>query len=386
MHICHVTSALAGGPATSIALLSSRQAEAGHQLSLVYSSRRDELWVYRKRFDHFRTVVPWRVGRSIGPGDALALAELVGILRRLDPDLLHLHCSKAGALGRLAGRLLGLPSVYSPRGVSFIRTDRTMVAATYRIIERWLARGGESLVACSASEARHLREIARVVQVVPNAVDLDSIAGIVQPARPPDLPFTIGILGLIKDQRLPGLVRQICEQAPPSWRWIWIGDGPLRHLVDGLPNLRVTGWREHRDALQVLATADAVLHASRWEGMPNALLEAMALGKPIVVSDVVGTRDVVTDQVHALLVGDVYAVDPYLSALGRLGRDPRLRHELGTRARERVLQEHDSRMIAARWQAIYEQVLCDPRFRRARRRQPRRPPMGSTVDLSGLDV
>lgn len=386
MHICHVTSALAGGPATSIGLLSARQAEAGHRLSLVYSSSRDEVWVYRKRFDHFHTVLPWRVRRAIGPGDALGLVELVRILRKLDPDILHLHCSKAGALGRVAARIIGLPCVYSPRGVSFIRTDKRISGAVYRMIERWLGRGGDPVVACSVSEGQYLREVAKIVHVVPNAVDLDAIVGIVIPERPADAPFTIGILGLIKDQRLPGLVRRICEAAPPAWRWVWVGDGPLRSTLEGLPNFEITGWREHRAALQLLGAADVVLHASRWEGMPNALLEALALGKPAVVSNVVGTRDVVTDQMNGLLIEDVFAVEPYLSALERLAHDPQLRAKLGAQARERVLREHDPRLLAARWQTLYEQLLSEPRFAGARRRPARTAPLGATMDFSRLDV
>jgi hypothetical protein len=147
MHICHVTGALAGGPATSIGLLSARQAGAGHEVSPVCSSIRDEVWPYRKRFDHFRAAIPWRVGRSIGPRDLPAFFELVRILRRLAPDIVHLHCSKAGALGRLAARTVGLPAVYSPRGVAFVRTDRLLDRAVYRMLESCLARGGEPVVA-----------------------------------------------------------------------------------------------------------------------------------------------------------------------------------------------------------------------------------------------
>ena len=143
-----------------------------------------------------------------------------------------------------------------------------------------------------------------------------------------------------------------------------VGDGPLRHVLEGLPNLEVTGWREHRDALRLIATVDAVLHASRWEGMPNALLEAMALAKPVVVSDVVGTRDVVEDGVDALVVREVYAAEPYLAALERLAQDPALRDALGARARARVFRDHDARVIAARWEAVYRQTRAD--FARAR--------------------
>jgi glycosyltransferase involved in cell wall biosynthesis len=356
MHICHVTSALAGGPATSIALLSARQAEAGHEVSLVYSSSRDEIWPFRRRFDHLRAAVPWRVGRAIGPGDLFALAELVQILRRLAPDMVHLHCSKAGALGRLVTRLLGLPAVYSPRGVAFVRPFGRKL---YQMLESCLGQGGEPVVACSESEAAALRRVARSVKVIPNAVELRAITDIVISEAAPNPSFTVGILGLVKDQRLPTLVRQMCERAPLSWRWLWVGDGPLRDLLERPPNLEVTGWRDHHEALHLISKVDVVLHASRWEGMPNTLLEAMALGKAVVVSDVVGTRDVVDDGVDGLLVRDVHAVEPYLAALERLAGDPELRRSLGARARQRVLRDHDGPVVAAQWEAVYRQAMND---------------------------
>lgn len=386
MHICHVTSALAGGPATSIGLLSARQAAAGHAVSLVYSSTRDDIWLYRKRFDHFRTVVPWRVGRAIGPGDVPALIELVRLLRRLQPDMVHLHCSKAGAHGRLAARFLGLPCVFVAHGVSFLRTAKPLSRIVYRSLERLLALGGEPLVACSESEAEHLRRVARTVHVIPNAVDLASLAAISSEAQRPDRPFTVGILGLIKYQRMPDLVRRLCGEAPPAWRWLWVGDGPLRHLVEGLPNLAILGWREHADALRLINDVDVVLHASRWEGMPNALLEVMALGKPVVVSDVVGTRDIVEHGVDGFLVEDVFSTNAYLSALRKLEADPRLRAEIGERARDRVYREHDADVVFRQWRDLYEQVLAKEVQPGRTRRRRTATPVGAIADLSSLDA
>jgi glycosyltransferase involved in cell wall biosynthesis len=386
MHISHVTSALAGGPATSLGLLSAQQAKDGHKVSLVYSSIRDEIWPYRRRFDHVHKVVPWRVARSIGLRDVLALVELVRILDRLAPDIVHLHCSKAGALGRLAARTLAIPAVYSPRGVSFVRTDRMLQAQLYRAAEMLLAGDRVPIVACSESEADHLRSVARSVYVVPNGVDLTYIRGLEYRAHSGDSPFTIGILGLIKDQRMPRFVRFLAEHAPREWRWSWIGDGPLRAHLEGLPNLVIAGWREHREGLQMLLETDVVLHASRWEGMPNALLEAMALGMPVVASDVVGTRDVITHEVDGLLIRDVYNAAPYLSALSRLAGDVELRAGLGRRARERVIREYDASVTAKRWDEIYEAAIARRPREQAAQRGKSPLPAGAIADLSALDA
>lgn len=357
MQICHVTSALAGGPATCIHLLSSHQAKSGHEVSLVYSSVRDDIWPYRKRFDHLRTVVPWRVDRAIGPRDLAAFAELVGTLRRLAPDIVHLHCSKAGALGRLAARLLGIPAVYTPHGVSYMRTASRFSAWMFKSFEFLLASNWIPLTACSESEATYLRQLPVQIYVVPNAIDLTSLPKPSSVHQSADHTFCVGISGLIKDQRQPRLVRRIVELAPPSWRWLWIGDGAMRSVLEGLPNLEVTGWCDRSDVLRRLARVDVVLHASRWEGMPNALLEAMALGKPVVVSDVPGTRDVVTNEVDGVLIGDAHRPEPYVAALARLEADPRLRARLGEAARRRIELEHDIVTVGPKWDAIYAAAI-----------------------------
>ncbi len=386
MHICHVTSALAGGPATSIALLSARQAEAGHEVSLVYSSVRDEIWPYRKRFDHLRTVLPWRVRRAIGPGDLQAFVELLKILGRLAPDVVHLHCSKAGALGRLATRMLGMPAVYSPHGVSFIRSDSKLRRNLYKMLERVLDDERIPVAACSESEAVHLRSAASTLHVIPNAVDTTPLSGLVSRIEKRDWQFTVGILGLIKHQRMPDIVRVLVDNAPPDWRWLWIGDGPLRALVEDLPNLAVTGWRDHREALQMLAGADVVLHASRWEGMPNALLEAMALGIPVVASDVVGTRDVVTHGVDGILVKDIYDHTDYLDALSRLACDSGMRTRMGLCARDKVMRHYEVSVVVSRWHDVYMHAIENGPRRSNGVVRPPRVSSGVIADYSRLDV
>ncbi len=266
---------------------------------------------------------------------------------------------------------MGLPCVYTPRGVAFLRTDKAWRRQLYRALEWAPGRLGIPVTACSWSEGAELCSVACSVHVIPNVVDLAGLDRAVAEAQRTDCRFTIGILGLIKDQRMPGLVRELVLRTPAAWRWVWVGDGALRRVVEGLPNLEITGWCRREEALRRVAEADVVLHASRWEGMPNALLEAMGMGKPVVVSDVVGTRDVVSDEVDGLLVRDVYAIEPYLAALERLASDPELRLRLGAAARAKIARDHDPDRIYAQWEEVY--ALALERARSWRRRAPMRP-------------
>jgi glycosyltransferase involved in cell wall biosynthesis len=82
-----------------------------------------------------------------------------------------------------------------------------------------------------------------------------------------------------------------------------------------------------------------------------------------VVSNVVGTRDIVDDGIDGFLISDVHAVEPYLAALHRLASDSSLRVALGASARERVLRNHDIRLVAAQWEATYRRTIARSRHR-----------------------
>ena len=107
----------------------------------------------------------------------------------------------------------------------------------------------------------------------------------------PSHPFTVFTTGLINPQKNPELFNEIAS-AMPEVRFLWIGDGESKWKLTS-PNIEITGWLNHDDALQKMAEGDVFVLTSLWEGLPIALLEAMYLRKLCIVSNVVGSRDVI---------------------------------------------------------------------------------------------
>lgn len=359
LKICHVAGVLHGGPQTFLQQIMEHQKAAGHEVSVVFSDLRDDEAALRKAFGPELRLIPWHVGREIEPGrDWRAYQQLRRILAAERPDVLHLHSSKAGLHGRFAARALGLPAVYTPHGVAFLRTDVSRAThAIYRTAEHLAARAWPCpIVALSEEEREAVAGLPAPVTLIPNGVDVAALEHMTADARPrrADGGLRIGILGRISQQRAPYRVKAIARGAAPDWEIIWIGDGELRHEVEG-ERITLMGWQPREEALRILRSCDVMLHPSLWEGMPFALLEAMALGLPAVVSDAAGNRSLIENGRSGYVIS---GEDGYLPALRRLAEDPDLRLAMGRAARQRVLDHFDVRAQAVEWEALYRQDIA----------------------------
>ena len=284
--------------------------------------------------------------REITPlRDFAALIRLVDLFRREKPDVVHAHCSKAGVLARVAALLAGVPRVfYSPRGYSFLMLDCSAATrAFYRLIERSVSWIGE-IVAVSESEAALAREVSwgKPVHVAPDPY---------WPELPPPRPASgeheirVGACGRLTYARNPEAFVRLAQRLTDSrsgLSCVWIGDGELgpavREMVHDLnlsSRLELTGWLPPEAARRRLGELDVLVHYSRWEGLPNVVIEAMAAGVPVVASDVPGNRDAVADGETGLIAKDEAAL---LEKTLALVDDRERRARMGKAARERVVE------------------------------------------------
>ncbi|MBI2362254.1 MAG: glycosyltransferase, partial [Elusimicrobia bacterium] len=134
-------------------------------------------------------------------------------------------------------------------------------------------------------------------------------------------------------------------------RFLWVGDGELREALTGV---EVTGWLSPEEVSTRLLRSDVFVHFSRWEGLPNAVLEAMAHGLPVVASAVPGNKDLVSDGATGFLAGDERVLRTRVEEL--LG-DPSLRARLGAAGKSRVLGEFTLPRLAARLSELYLQEV-----------------------------
>jgi glycosyltransferase involved in cell wall biosynthesis/ribosomal protein S18 acetylase RimI-like enzyme len=340
--------------------------------------------------------LPWRnATRAWNPvADARALAELVALLRRERFDLVHTHNPKPGVLGRIAARLAGVPLVVNTvHGLYATPTDRLRKRAPVLTLE-WLAGRCSDLELYQSEEdlrwARRLR-LARKGRshLLGNGTD----TGHFDPARVPaaraaalrrelGLPadaLVVGAVGRLvveKGYRELFAAARVVRQADPRVRFLAVGAPDLEkadaigeaELARAASDVLVTGWRD--DVRDLLAVTDVFVLASWREGMPRSAIEAAAMGKALVLTDIRGCREVARHGREALLVPPR---DPaaLARAVARLAADPALRRRLGEAARARALERFSEAQVAERVVAHYERLFA----RKSRGRLDRRPPI-----------
>lgn len=256
------------------------------------------------------TVHPLPLRRSIGPADIAAARALLSLLRRERIDLIHTHSSKAGFIGRLAARMLGLPAIHTPNGLYFLE-QRGVKRWFYVSLERLAGLATSQLIAVSEGEreviARY-RLVARDrINLIENGVDADWLRrqaesieadALRRSLAPGDERPLIGGVGRLAPQKAPLIFVQAAQRVmrvEPAARFVWCGDGELRDAMQHLARelrvpLVITGHLENVWAAMRLLSVFVL--PSLYEGLPFTLLEAMALDIPVVATDVVGTRDV----------------------------------------------------------------------------------------------
>ncbi len=320
--------------------------------------------------EQWAALYPFPMARWPGPGDLGAFRHVRRLIKVLRPQILHLHCAKAGALGRIAAATeSGVCVIYTPHLLSYRNPEfppivRGLFWATERVLSRVTGVG----VAVSPDTKEDLgRLFGRVpVVLIPNGVPVSMSDGMPQPSVPVgqrDVPV-IGFLGSLVSRKGADLLVRAAALLLPRLPNMIIrigGDGPemgrLRSLVDQLGlagHVMFTGRVAYPASF--LKSLDIVVIPSRYEAQPFVLLEAMAAGKPVVATDVYGLRTVVRNGVDGLLV-QPDSPRAVAEAILRLVRDPDLAARLGRAASERARVEFSLERMLRSHEQLYRWVL-----------------------------
>jgi glycosyltransferase involved in cell wall biosynthesis len=319
------------------------------------------------------------LGRAIRPWwDCVALVNLIRFLRLERPALVHTHSSKAGVLGRLAAWLAGVPIiVHTVHGFGFNPVQKYWVRGLFVLIERALARITSVFVFVSRANRKeaHVRGIGSPdrYRLIRAAVPLGDYQA---PSRAggeiTDLPLNpqdrvVTTIGPFKPQKnLLDFIRAaaIVGVLHPDVRFLMIGDGRGRGELEMeilnrnlAHRVILAGWRQDIPAL--LARSEIFCMTSLWEGLPMALVEAMAVGLPCVVNGVDGCRDVIEDGINGFLTppGDPSAT---AERLDQLLKNPTLGKEMGDRARATLGQEFDTTTMVLEHEKLYSALTSLP--------------------------
>ena len=285
------------------------------------------------------------IRKAPGPWDARSASAIRRLAR--ESHVVHLHSSKAGAIGRMALMGLSTPCIYSPHGWSFLMDSRAR--PVYLAAERSMAAMTQVIVAASEDEAVVGREAlgrwGNRIQVIGNGVDIHRF----RPRADAELPrigtrapliVCVGRLARQKGQDIA--IRALAAMAHPTARLRLVGDGAIRPDLAQLA--RALGVAERVEYVgdsprpeDHVRSADIVMVPSRWDGMSLALLEAMACGAAVIASTVTGSSVV---EGAGVLVAPNDPI-PLARAADRLLADPEERARLGHAARARAELEFD---------------------------------------------
>jgi glycosyltransferase involved in cell wall biosynthesis len=312
--------------------------------------------------------IPYRtissLGRAINPlRDLRALAQIAGTLRDLRPDLVSTHTAKAGLLGRLACRYEGIPVLFTPHGWAITdRISRTS-GRIFRVCERTAAPWADAIVnVCEAerllAEEHGIGPVSKL-EVIHNGVrDIESRHR-ADPAIHPPRVVTVARFEAPKDHEL--LLRALATISGEPWTLELVGAGPLEAATRDLATSLGLAGRVHfsgpsAHVAECLGRTQIFVLASRSEGFPRSILEAMRAGLPVVATGVGGVAEAVAHGETGFVVprGDLPAL---AISLQLLVRDSRMRVRMGLAGRRRYENNFTFERMSAQTIDLYHQVL-----------------------------
>lgn len=301
--------------------------------------------------------------RWVGEHDARPwrLLRIIREVRRLQPDVLQSSHFYTNLYAALAGAMLGIPAIGALRNdcISEVAATGRMLGRLNLALPRWIA--GNSRL--GIRNAQQLGVPADRLLFLPNVVDTGEFHAV---DRSPHNPLQIVTVGRLVPQkrvdRFIDVIGKLRSRSHAAVKGVVVGDGPLRNalqqhaLAAGLTDREIEFRGVRTNMREVYDEADIVVLTSDWEGTPNALMEAMASGLPVVSTNVGGVDDLIEDGKTGRLVARD-DVDGMVHAVAELAGNAALRRSLGREARRYVAARHSPQELLTDLSELYRTVV-----------------------------
>lgn len=292
--ILYIVEAMGGGVFTYIVDLANELVEE-YDIYIAYATRPQTPIDYKEYFDErIHLIKVKKFGRAINPiKDFMSICEIRNIAKNVKPDIIHLHSSKAGVVGRIAFSGNKVPLFYTPHGYSFLMQNyKFLKREIFKLIEAICAKRKCITISCSEGEHKETLKFTNRAICINNGINIGDLQVLLKDVTYNDKhPFTVFTMGRICYQKNPKLFNQIAE-AMPNVKFLWVGDGELKEELTA-SNIEISGWVDRERALEISMNADVFVLTSLWEGLPISILEAMYMKKLCIVNNVIGNRDVI---------------------------------------------------------------------------------------------
>lgn len=360
-----------GGAGNASQYIAQQLAKMGHQVAVVTSrcgdlhqqEEFDNLTIYR--IPAFRR----RQDRSNAFEQAVFIISASlwtsSLIRRFKPDAtLAFFGVPSGAVSLFIKLILKIPYIVSLRGGD-VPGFRPYDFGRYHKLIAPLLRAIWRHASAIVANSNGLRDLALTfdarfaIPVIPNGVDLDLYK---TDERDWAVPRILSVGRMVHQKGFDIAMRALAGLQELEWEWHLAGDGPQ---LDALKSLakelgiaeRVTfhGWQSRAQLIGQYQRSNLFLFPSRHEGMPNAVLEAMASGLPVIASRIAGNEELVLNDKTGLLV-ETEKVDELRHALHKLLGNASLRQEMGRAARLRVEEHYSWENTAKQYALLLEKV------------------------------
>jgi glycosyltransferase involved in cell wall biosynthesis len=300
--------------------------------------------------------------------DSSKSAEVKKIMESENIDIVHAHGTRANSNTYKGAQQLSIPIIYTVHGWSFHK-DQNFLVRNLRILgERFLVKNSSTTICVSDSNLRDGKGYfpMKNALVIKNAVNQQRFN---VNEKYPDLRNELGIK---QDEVLVGYIARITKQkdpftlinaiallkSSPQIKFLIVGDGDLSEQAKDLAKRlgllsQIIFLSFRQDIPNILNAIDIYCLPSLWEGLPIGILEAMAMEKAIIATDIDATKELIQDKVNGMLV-PIKSPEPLAKAIRLLAEDKALRLELGKNAGKLINQDFNLKKMALQVEKVYE--------------------------------
>ena len=334
--ILHIVEAFGGGIFSFLVDLINNTSDE-YEIVVAYAMREQTPEDFEEKFSsNVRFIRVQNFVRSISiKKDVQAFWEIKKIIKEEKPQIIHLHSSKAGFLGRMATIGNKAKVLYNPHGFSFLMQNCSKIKrCLYWLIEKIGTLKNATIIGCSQGEYKEALKLSKKSICINNGINTKEIDF-------ENLVFCTS--GRVGYQKNPRLFNDIAKKFPNN-KFVWIGDGELRNELNS-PNIEITGWKARDEVLNLVNQCDVFLLTSLWEGLPISLLEAMYLEKICCVTNCIGNRDVIIDKKNGYILSE--NIDKFL-----VDRENAVR--IKKEARNSVYDKYNLEGLIEKYRRVYE--------------------------------
>ena len=342
-----ITKSNLGGAQSVVLNLANQLCDQGHEVIVVAGADDGKMW--KLLHPGVKQVECVNLQRAVSPvKDLKALWELRSIFRKYRPDVVHLHSSKAGLLGRLA-----FPSrkvVYTVHGFDSIRLSFKVFLPLEKLMQRFCA----AIVGVSQYDVQTMNEchITRNVSYVYNGIRRSPWdASLTWNVPTEKYKKTMLCIARVSPQKKIDLFLEVAA-AMPQYAFVWIGN--QMDIENHPDNVYFLG--NVPDAGRFCQLADLFILPSNYEGLPMVILEAMSFGLPVVASNVGGVSEIVVDDQTGYAVQNT--MEAFTGSIARILEDEQLYSKMKRNAEERFEKDLTAQQMLSGYKKIYNKIAA----------------------------